>query len=109
MSTEAFSLLDGAAATLRDLAPSLTGDARYAVLLSASAVATARRDLGLADRVAAARAAIPMDARAIRSGAHDGDAALYDRLLAHARLRAWVADPSFALEPETVPPREEVA
>ncbi len=99
MTDAAFALLDATAAVLRDLAPGLAGDARYVALLSASAVATARRDLALAPRIAAARAALPADPAPIRDGRHDADRALYDRLLAHAALRAWVADPAAAPDP----------
>ena len=109
MSTEAFSLLDGAAEVLRALAPSLPGEGRYAALLSASAVATARRDLALAERIAAARAALPAGSAAIRAGEHDGDAGLHARLLAHAELRAWVADPGAAPAPAEARRPEEVA
>ena len=93
MSTEALALLDGVAGVLRAAAPALPGDGRYTALLSANAVATARRDLASAARVAAARSAITADKAAIRSGRHDGDTALHERLLAHAALRAWVTDP----------------
>lgn len=95
---DALALLDGAATVLRAAAPALSGDGRYAVLLSANAVATARRDIAMADRLEAARAAIAVDPAAIRAGAHDGDAALYARILAYAALRAWIADPA-ALTP----------
>jgi hypothetical protein len=100
VSTDALDLLDGAAAVLRELAPTLGGEARYTALLSANAIATARRDLALRDRSAAARAGLPADAGAIRSGAHDGDATLYGRIFAHAVLRAWIADPSALTEAE---------
>ena len=96
MSGDAMDLLDGAAALLRALAPSLPAEARYLALLSANAVATARRDVALAPRVAAARAALGADPAAIRAGRHDDDAALHARLVALAELRAWVADPKAA-------------
>lgn len=99
MSAEALSLLDGAAALLRETAPGLPGEARYAALLSASAVATARRDLAMAERIAEARAAVGASAAAIRSGAHDGDAGLHARLVALSELRAWVTDPKGASAP----------
>lgn len=98
--TETLNLLDGAATTLRDVAGSLGGEARYAVLLSASAVATARRDLATAARSDARRAALGADGAAIRAGAHDDDAALYARLVAFSALRAWVADPKAPTEAE---------
>jgi hypothetical protein len=109
VSTDALSLLDGAAEVLRALAPTLPGEGRYAALLSASAVATARRDLALSERIAAARAALPEGSAAIRAGRHDGDAVLYAKLLAHTSLRAWVADPASAPEPRSVRSPEEVA
>ncbi len=94
MKSDALSLLDGAAALLRDTAPTLAGEARYAALLSANAVATARRDLALAARSEATRAAIAADVAAIRAGVYDDDDALYQRLLAHTALRAWITDPN---------------
>lgn len=109
MTDAALVLLDSSASVLRDLAPGLTGEARYAALLTANAVATARRDIALADRIAAARAALPSDHAAIRDGRHDGDAALYGRLLAHAALRAWVSDPTSAPDPALAPEPEAVA
>jgi hypothetical protein len=47
MTNDALALLDGAADLLRAVAPSLSGEGRYAVLLSANAVATARRDIAM--------------------------------------------------------------
>ncbi len=99
MSTDAPFLLDAAVGILREIAPSLPGEGRYAALLCASAVATAARDRQAADRIEAARAVLRADAAAIRVGAHDGDRALYERLIAHARLCAWVADPERAPAP----------
>jgi hypothetical protein len=96
----AVALIDGASAVLRRVALTLTGDARYAVLLAANAVATARRDLATSALAEAARAALPQDPAAIRSGVHDDDAALYGRLVAYAALRAWVADPGSLTEAE---------
>lgn len=93
MSQDALALLDSAAAVLRAAAPALPGDGRYTALLAANAVATARRDLAVAARAEAARAAIGTDVAAIRAGRHDDDDALYARLRLHAALRAWVADP----------------
>jgi len=100
MNADALALLDGAASVLRDLATSQAGSARYSLLLSANAVATARRDLALRDRSESARIAIPADREAIRSGACDGDVAIYDRLVAYAALRAWIADPSSVTDTE---------
>lgn len=99
MSTDALALLDSAAAVLRAAAPSLPGEGRYTALLSANAVAMARRDVATETRSAALRAAIAAPSAEIRAGAHDDDAALHARLLAYAALRAWVTDPN-ALTPE---------
>lgn len=100
MSTDALALLDGAVSVLRGIAPGLSSDAKYAVLLAANAVATARRDVALAERSAAGRAGLPPDPSAIRSGAYDADAALYDSIFAHAALRAWIADPASLTDAE---------
>lgn len=84
----------------QDLAPALEGDARYAVLLTASAVATAEREVAVSRKLAAAEAALPASADDIRLGHHDDDGELYARLLAVAALRAHVADPSGLTEEE---------
>jgi hypothetical protein len=104
MTADALALLDGAAAVLRAAGPTLSGEARYTALLAANAVAIARRELAVAARCAAARDAIRADASAIRSGRHDTDADLYRRLVAHAILRAWIADPNALTESEAGPP-----
>ena len=101
MSGDALDLLDEAVATLRErLAPELSGEARYLALLAANAVATACRET----RLGAAAEADPGEtarlARAIREGLHDGDAALFDTLLAEAARRAWIADPAELSEAE---------
>ena len=93
MSADVLALLDSSAGVLRATAPTLSGEGRYAALLSANAIATARRELVSADRLASTGAAVAADAAAIRAGLHDDDAALYDRLVAHAALRAWVTEP----------------
>lgn len=100
MSDDALALLDGTVPVLREVAKTLTGHARFAVLLSANAIETSQRALALRDRCEAARRALPQDPAAIRSGAHDGDVALYDDLVAHAALRAWIADPASVTEAE---------
>jgi hypothetical protein len=100
MNIDALALLDAAGSVLRDLAASQTGNARYSLLLSANAVATARRDLALRDRSETARIVIPADRAAIRSGACDGDISLYDHLVAFSTLRAWIADPSSVTDAE---------
>lgn len=101
MTDETLALLDGTVAVLRETAPTLPGDGRYAALLCASAVATARRRLAARARAEAARVAVAVEPAAIRAGAHDDDAALYERLVAHAAIRAWIADPSSLTEAET--------
>lgn len=91
MTPEGLDLLDEAARLLREeLAPTLSGEARYTALLAAKAVAMARREAGMKEAPQEDAAAL---AAAIRAGAHDGDRALHDRLLAQAARRAWVADP----------------
>jgi hypothetical protein len=100
--SDALDLLAEAQRTLREeLAPRLDGEARYLALLASNAVATARRELVAAGPLAALGAAANADAAAIRAGAHDGDAALFARLLAAARLKAWIADPAALTEAET--------
>jgi hypothetical protein len=87
---DALNLIAEAEAALRDrIAPAAVGDARYHALLAANALATARRALSLLPAPTPSA-----DVAAIRAGAHDGDAALYAALLADARRRAWVSDPS---------------
>jgi hypothetical protein len=100
MTADALALLDGAAAVLRAAAPSLSGEGRYAALLSANAVGAARRDLAMRDRSEAACAAIGAEVAAIRAGAHDEDAGLYRQLVAYAAVRAWVADPGSVSDAE---------
>lgn len=87
-------LLGTAAAVLREAAPTLPGDGRYVALLTANAISVARREGQAAPRLAASAANLGTTAAAIRAGLHDDDAALYERLLADAALRAWVFDPA---------------
>jgi hypothetical protein len=104
---DAAALLAEAERTLRGaLAPLLDGEARYLALLAANAAGTARRALAAAAPLADAEAAVGADPAAIRAGAHDGDAALAGRLMAAARLRAWIADPAAltAEETQALPP-----
>ena len=97
MTPEGLDLLDEAARLLReDLAPTLTGGARYRALLAANAVAMASREAGMAGETQDDAALVA----AIRAGAHDGDEAVYGQLLAQAARRAWVADPAALTEPE---------
>lgn len=91
----AMDLLEEAHRALKtELAPSLQGDARLTALMAASAIRTVQRELELAERLAGAEAALPRDAGPIRAGDYDGDADLYERLLAATVLRAHIADPS---------------
>ncbi|KIX18905.1 MULTISPECIES: hypothetical protein [Paracoccus] len=91
--SDALDLIAEAEATLRrDIAPG-GPDARYHALLAANALAMAQRELARPSRDVTA------DVAAIRAGAHDHDADLHARLLAAARLRAWIADPTTAEEP----------
>jgi hypothetical protein len=99
--SDAPDLLAEAQRALREeLAPRLDGEARYLALLAANAVATARRGMIAGAALAAAERAVGAEAAAIRAGAHDDDAALPGRLLAAARIRAWVADPAVLTEAE---------
>jgi hypothetical protein len=98
--TDALALLDSAASVLRAAAQSLSGEGRYAALLSANAVTSARRDVAMAERTEALRAALAADTAAIRAGGHDDDAALYERLVAYTALRAWIADPNALTDAE---------
>ena len=95
MSGDARELLDEAVVTLRDeLAPGLSGEARYLTLLAANAVGTARRELSLNAAPETERCAVRRLVAAIREGRHDDDDALLAELLAEAARRAWVADPA---------------
>ena len=69
---------------------------RHAPVLAAPGLCYGRTDL-------------PADPAAIRAGRHDGDRALYDRLLALAELRAWVADPGPAPAPTPTDPGQGLA
>lgn len=101
MTPDGLDLLDEAVTLLRrKLAPQLSGELRYLALLTANAVATARRE-GLADLrldTSAGKQKSPADA--IRSGARDNDERLYEELLQQSALRAWIADPDALTEPE---------
>lgn len=95
MSRAVMDLIAAAEASLRDhVIPGAQGDARYHALLVAAALATAGRALSVDPPVVPS-----VEASAIRSGQHDGDADLHAQLLVAARLRAWIADPD-ALPPE---------
>ena len=95
MTPEGRDLLEEAIVTLRaQLAPTLSGDARYLALLTANAIATALREETVGAALEADQGEQEALAEEIRAGGHDDDAALYDQLLAEAARRAWVADPS---------------
>lgn len=102
MTPQTLDLLDEAALVLRDkLAAKLSGEARYLALLAANAVAMARRELALEEKLEAARRALSgYSIAAIRAGDHDGDRVLYERLWMHAALRAYVANPDALTETE---------
>lgn len=95
MTPEAIDLLEEAVSILRNgLANTLSGESRYLALLTANAVDTARRESVVEAVLDDAREALSgFSITAIRSGALDSDAVLYERALTHAALRAWVADP----------------
>lgn len=96
--TSGIALLQAVEQTLsRELAPTLSGDARFKTLMAASAVRMVIRELDQSGALAAAEAALLMGApasdlaRAIRTGAHDRDPAIHDALLADARARTAVS------------------
>ena len=89
---ETAALLDIARATLADeVAPALSGDARFKARMIANALSIAARALR------AEPGPTPPDPHAlvaaIRAGAHDGDAALRATLLAEATARCRVSAP----------------
>jgi hypothetical protein len=85
---------------LRDKAlAGAAGEARFAGLMVASALGMASREISLRERIEAAERAMSADAAAIRAGRHDGDAALYQQLMALAALRTAVTRPQ-VLRPE---------
>lgn len=87
-------LLEQIERTLRDRIAPGGADARYHTALAANALAMVRRQMA---QPTAADA--PADVAAIRAGAHDDDPSLHARLMADARRRAWIADPT-ALDPD---------
>ena len=101
MTRQAIDLLNETITVLRhELAVKASGEVRYLALLSANAVATAARELSIADRYRLV-GNDEADIMAIRSGQHDGDAALFERLQRHQALQAWIADPANLDEAET--------
>jgi hypothetical protein len=100
MKSDGLALLETAAAVLQELAPRLGGDERYAALLVANGVETSRRAWLMESRAGSENAPPPEAVAAIRSGAHDDDAALHARLTHSAVLRAWVANPASVTDAE---------
>jgi hypothetical protein len=86
-------LLAAAEDMLRDdIAQHAKGDLRYKALLSANAVAMARREL-LLSSVLKSAAVTDVSAAEIRAGEHDDDGVVADVILREAALRAYVANP----------------
>lgn len=86
----------------REVAPSLSGDARFKTLMAASALRMVMRELAQAAQLAEASvqlAAIGSPAElvaAIRAGEHDDDLALHAALFAVALARTRASNPSAA-------------
>lgn len=81
---------------LDDLAPALTGDAKFKALMVANAIAIALRAAEHGEEVAAAAAALGDQAALvaeIRAGGRDGDAALAALLTALAEAACRVSAP----------------
>lgn len=104
--TSGIELLAAVEQTLaREVAPSLTGDARFKTLMAASALRMVTRELAAAGALAQAAAALaasgsPVDlVSAIRQGKHDGDDGLHAALLADALARTQVSNPAKAASP----------
>ncbi len=76
---------------LDDLLPSLPDEKRYQALMLANALAIVGRELE--QPVTEDKAALDALATEIRSGRHDGDAALYRRLLAWTEARVAITNP----------------
>lgn len=92
--TTGLDLLRTAEQTLmRELAPALSGEARFTALMVASAMRMVMRELMTAEALAATQRALYQDlspaalAHAVRVGVHDSDQALFDALFAEARSR----------------------
>ena len=101
--TTGSALLQVVEATLsREIAPHLTGEARFKTLMAASALRMVIREIAMADKLKASadalsdHAATDDVAALIRSGACDTDAALHARLVDHARIRSEIARPASA-------------
>ncbi len=77
-------LLDAARRALIDeVVPGLEGRPRYVALMVANAIGIAAREIGATPEGTPPASADPMSlTRAIRAGAHDGDAVLFESLRA---------------------------
>ncbi len=104
--TTGLALLEAAEATLsREVAPLLTGEARFKALMAASALRMVMREFAAAGALEAAAARLGGHdqralARGLREGRHDADAAIHAALMADARARTAVS------RPEAVTPRQ---
>lgn len=80
-----------------ELAPRLSGDARFKALMAANALGMALRELKQGAEVEKAQQALQAFdrdvARAIRRGDHDAAAALHLLLLAETRARVAISNP----------------
>jgi hypothetical protein len=91
----------------REIAPSLSGEARFKTLMAASALRMVMRELTGVDESAAASAKLaafgrpPMLAAAIRSGQHDAAPELHAALAADALARVRISNPAKAALPDT--------
>jgi hypothetical protein len=95
---------------LEEVAPTLKGQQRYTTLMIANAIGIAAREIKQADRSerawnavlarvthedgASADASIERLVKSIRSGEHDGDAALYGALIETADVAATIWKPA---------------
>lgn len=90
-------LLDAARRALMDeVLPGLEGRPRYVALMVANAIGIAAREIGAADAGHTPLAAIDPRtlARAIRAGAHDADAALFEGLRTANAVAAAIWKPA---------------
>ncbi len=89
----------------REIAPQLSGEARFKTLMAASAVRMVIREIALAGELRASAEALARGAPLsdlpglIRSGAFDADAEFHARLLEHARIRSALVRPPEAKGP----------
>ncbi len=96
-------LLQAVEATLsREIAPQLTGEARFKTLMAASALRMVIREIAMTDKLRLAADDLAHQvgtddvAALIRTGACDADTDLHARLLDHARMRSHIARPAAA-------------